>query len=196
MKTIGKCLVAVIIASLLQSCTVMYLNVRNKLDVKEPIQKVDSCNIAYSLSLTSVTRTNSYGVKNDTKEAIQKMQNQYNESTKQIFDKKGCQARLAEKEEEANFKIKVARDILLSALPQEYLAGLTLFIIPAWGTKENQYQYTFENITTKETHTYFIDHHALTQAFLFPVFWISFFMMDEDRMYKESLLNFIEASNK
>lgn len=194
MKTVGKCLAALIISLLLQSCTIMYLDVRNNLTPGTAAERNESCNVNYSLSLSSVSHTNTYGVRDTDKDELQKLRNQYTESTKEIFSKKGCTTNYVENEKDANFKIRVVRYRHLSALPQEYLAGLTLFIIPAWGTKEGEYQYTFENVSTKKSHTYYVDQHQITQMFLFPVFWISFITMDEDKVYKEALTNFIEGS--
>jgi len=118
----------------------------------------------------------------------------YYESTKEIFNKIGCSANYVENEKAANFKIKVVRYKHLSALPQEWLTGLSFGLIPSWGTRENEYQYTFENVNKNKANTYYVDKHSFNHIILFPIFWVSFFTIDEDKVYKEALTNFIEGS--
>jgi hypothetical protein len=194
MKTAGKCLLTAIIALLLQSCTIAYLDVRNNLNPSIPAERSKSCNVKYSISVSGIVDSYSSFGALDYDNELRKFKNNYNESTKEIFSKLGCIANVVDKEGDANFKIKVVRFFDKSTLAQDYLTGLSFGLIPSWGTKEAQYRYTFEDVTKNKIHTYSVDEHDFSHIILFPVFWISFITMDEYKVYKEALTNFIEGS--
>ena len=82
----------------------------------------------------------------------------------------------------------------MSALPQEWLTGLTCGAIPSWGTRYGEFKYRFENTPRQTSHTYFVDRPAFNHIIVFPVFWVSFFWPDEIDLYKKALANFLDNS--
>lgn len=184
-----------VIALMLQSCTIASYEIRNKLVSSEDQNNNEPCEIKYFLSVSSGYCTNTYGISYEHRaEVLNSLKNQYIKATNEIFGKKGCLSSNVENERDANFKIKVERLRQLSALPQEYLTGLSFGIIPSWGTREGELKYSF--IEESKRYTYYIDTHAFNHIILFPVFWIMFITLDEDAIYRESITNFIESATR
>jgi hypothetical protein len=135
--------------------------------------------------------TNNSGIQEHNEDVLLTAKKEYIESTKEIFNKYGCKANYVETEQDANFKIRVVRFRNISPLPQEALTVLSFGLIPSWGTKEKVIEYSFNDISKNRSHGYYIDEHTYNHILLFPIFWINFISMDENRTYKETLTDFI-----
>lgn len=169
---------------LLQSCWVMYYQVRNTLSSDPSREYSETCDITtYFISIKMPESTWS-----------QKYKNEYIEATQELFDKKLCVARRVDREEDANFKIRIAISYQIGESPQAWLTGLSFGLIPSWGTSPGVFEYTFENMSTKQGHTYFIDRKDYSGILFFPIFWVNFITLDEIDVYKKTLTNFIESS--
>ena len=105
-----------------------------------------------------------------------------------------CNATYVEKDDDATLEIHIKHLSQLSALPQEWLTGLSFGLIPSWGTRESEYTYSFKEKSTGKSHTYMVDSKSYNHLILFPVFWVSFFTLNEKRVYKNALTNFLEHS--
>ena len=188
-----KLVVVLITALLLSSCTVAHYQIRNSL-TNASQEHSKPCDIKYSLDITSGSRTNTFGVRDSKEDEMQKLRRKYIESTKKVLNKNGCTATYVITEGEANFKVRVERLRNISALPQEWLTGLSFGLIPSWGTRPSQYIYTFDDTETKKQNIYYIDEKSYNHLILFPVFWVTFIMLDEFNVYEKSLSNFTEGS--
>ena len=193
MENARKCVVFFIAALLLSSCTVAHYQIRNRLSNASQ-EHGEPCDIKYSLDITSGSRTNTFGVRESKEDKLQKLKSKYIESTKEVLNKKGCTATYVKTEGEANFKVRVERLLNISALPQEWLTGLSFGLIPSWGTRPSQYIYTFEDTKTKKKHNYYIDQKSYNHLILFPVFWVTFITLNEFNVYEKALTDFIEGS--
>ena len=156
---------------------------------------VDSCKITFSLDLQSGHSTNSFGKKLHEIEALKELKEKYIKSTLSTLTSLGCSANQTLNKEDSNFSINVSRQLQLSALPQEWLTGLSFGLIPSWGTKYGQYVFTFTHNERGKSFSYQIDQHNYNHIILFPVFWVTFFTADdEQRAYTNVLTNFVKSS--
>jgi hypothetical protein len=179
-------------AFLLQSCTVAYYDLRNEL--KGPEKPKLSCFVKYSVDLVSGGYTNTFGFKETKKEWMEKEKQRFVADTRDVLSAKGCEAAYVQDENSATLQIQVKHLAYVSALPQEWLTGLSFGLIPSWGTRPSEYTYVFDDKSSGWSHTYTVDNKSYNHLILFPVFWISFFTLDENRVYKNALNNFLGHS--
>lgn len=178
---------------LLQACTIAVNNIRDPLPKTTQTHK-STCNINYSLVIDSAVFTNTFGKENAEGARIQKIKNNYIVATNEALQSIECHTDYTDNPASSNLVIGIKRQTDVSALPQEWLTGLSLGLIPSWGTRPAQYIYTFTNKTDGKSHSYIVDLKTYNHIILFPVFWISFFTADEYRTYKKALINFINNS--
>ena len=178
----------------LTSCTITHYKITNELAHEKPHLHNQECDIKYFFVFTSGSYTNTFGAMKDSDKRVFELQKKYEESISNILSDKGCKASQVNSENSANFTIQVERQMSISALPQEWLTGLSLGLIPSWGTRPKQFVYTFGDNTTGSKHSYTIDQKSYNHLILFPFFWISFFTADELNVFEETLNNFIENS--
>ena len=138
-------------------CTVATHDLRDELEANS---MPADCNLTFSLQLNSSTHTNSLGESPHKKEALAKLEKKYISSTAEALENIGCKSKHASQNDKANLSINVSRQLYLSALPQEYLTGLSLGLIPSWGTRPDQYIYTFTNLNNGKTHSYHVDQNS------------------------------------
>jgi hypothetical protein len=181
------------VSLVLQSCTIAHYQIANKLHTHAGIKSKNSCNISYHISIDTnprqFTRKPQY---ND--DQLKKDNEVYVQSTEKVFTDHGCAVQKVEIAEEADFKIEITQSPLWSALPQEWLTGLSFGAIPSWGTREREYTFGFNDIKLKKEHIYVIDNKSYNHIILFPVFWITFVTLDKGDVYAEALSNFLENS--
>lgn len=173
----------------LQACTVAYYNLNNKLADPSPLYERGE-NVAYHLSVNAkpeqLTRDAHY-----TPSQIQQMMRRYSESTKKVFGQEGVIATEVETPDDASFLINISSTPFFSALPQEWLTGLSFGLIPSWGTRHNEYSYAFEAVGVKSVHTYTVDSKSFNHLVCLPFFWTMFFTLDEPKVYEEALRNYL-----
>jgi len=189
-----KPITLILIALLLCSCSIAHYEIVNELPSNQSHTHTEECNISYFLIFTSGSYTNTFGSKKDTDERTLKLQNKYQESIENVLKNKGCKITQASNQNQANFIIEVKRQLSRSALPQEWLTGLSFGLIPSWGTRPEQFIYKFEDKRRKTKHSYAIDQQSYNHLVLFPVFWVTFFILDEFNVFEETFNNFIENS--
>lgn len=185
-------LAIVCLSIMLQGCTISYYELRNEIAPKAYSEKVSSCDFDYSFTMDDYRRFRTIGNQPNPR-AAEALDN-YIMATQAVLLQKGCKANKIEDKDKAEFKIDVLRAPQLSALPQEWLTGLTFGVIPSWGTRYGEYEYTFENALVKKNHKFFVDRPAFNHIIVFPVFWLSFLWPDEIELYKKALTNFLEHS--
>src|SRR5256885_3429976 len=176
----------------LQSCTIAYYDLRNELE--GDAKPKSSCAFKYSVILTSGRYTNTFGVRETEKERLQKEKERYVADTRDVLIAKRCDVLYVERDEDATLQVRVEHLAYISALPQEWLTGLSFGLIPSWGTRTSEYNYSFNNKSSGKSHSYTVDTKSYNHLILFPVFWINVFTLDESRVYKDALNNFLERS--
>jgi len=186
-------LLAIVLLMLIhQGCTITYYELRNEIAPKTSSEKMKSCDFNYSFKMDDYRKFRTIG--NQPNPRAAEDLDKYIKATQAVFTQKGCKANKVEDKDKAEFKIDVLRAPQLSALPQEWLTGLTIGVIPSWGTRYGEYEYTFDNALLKEKHKFFVDRPAFNHIIVFPVFWLSFLWPDEIELYKKALANFLENS--
>lgn len=189
-----KCIlskVVILVTLFLSGCSIITYELRDELS---ETKSMDSCDISFTIDLQSGSHTNSFGEKKHKDERLKNLKESYITSTISTLSKLGCTTKKAPSVADSNFSIKVSRQLQISALPQEYLTGLSFGLIPSWGTKYGQYTYTFTHNGSGQSYSYKIDQNNYNHLVLFPVFWVSFFTADEQEAYKDALTNFIKSS--
>lgn len=184
-------LAVVCLSVILEGCTITHYELRNEITPKVS-GKESGCDFNYSFAIDDYRRFRTLG--NQPNPRAAEDLEKYVKATEAVFTRKGCRATKIENRDKAEFRIDVRRAPQVSALPQEWLTGLTCGAIPSWGTRYGEYRYTFENVSLKDSNTYYVDRPAFNHLIVFPVFWLSFFGPDEIDLYQRALLNFLENS--
>lgn len=189
----SKSALLIIVIIVLTGCTVAYYKTDDYL--RSSIQKNDfeSCAYNYFINISAERRQLTTGTKAMDHWAVE-ARKEYIESTEKVLKRHGCSANYVDNLDQANLLINIIISPYRSALPQEWLTGLSFGLIPSWGTRRSEYLYTFTNKTDSIKHSYAIDSVAFNHLVLFPVFWITFFTLDEKRAFERALSNFIENS--
>ena len=108
-----------------QGCTYRYFKTEDNLETKKEKNVLKDCDIKYSLNLKiiKIQRTN------DPRRLEQwekRDKPEYVNISEKVFKEKGCKVLYVEDTNKANFIIDIQNFPYLSALPQEYLTGLSL----------------------------------------------------------------------
>lgn len=178
---------------ILQSCTFTRYSIRNASEYEAPATSNSSspCTFRYSISgryQPRLIHIDSFLLEG---ELNQKALDKYIEATEKAFQEMGCKAEQAERNGASNFNIELVVSPLISALPQEWLTGLSLGILPSWGTRHGEYIFRFTNKNSNRNATYYLDRFAFNHLIVFPVFWLSFMGQDEIDFYKKTLIEFV-----
>lgn len=177
----------------LQACSIAVNHIRNPLPNDAHANR-GVCNIKYSLVIDSDAFTITYGKNNTEPSRLNEIKEKYILATKEALQSIGCKSEYSDNAVSSNLIINIERHHNNSALPQEWLTGLSFGLIPSWGTRPAQYTYSFTNKENEESHSYVVDQKSYNHLILFPVFWITFITADEYKTYKEAIINFIKNS--
>ena len=109
-------------------------------------------------------------------------------ATERVLKERGCTFRRLEQKIDATLKIHVQRSRYTGALPQEWLTGLSLGLIPSWGTRESEYSYSFMLEPGARGHRYTVDTFSISHLLLLP---FGFFSPDDSAVYRDALRNFL-----
>lgn len=191
MKNQMKAIILILFVLHFTSCTIVHYKITNEL-AKEKSHTHSQCDINYFLVFTSGIYTNTFGDQKDSDKRALELQKKYEESIEKVLSYKGCKINKADSANAANFIIQVKRQLFMSALPQEWLTGLSFGIIPSWGTRPEQFVYTFEDKKTGTKHSYIIDEKSYNHLVLFPVFLFTYSKLTEFNVFEETFTNFIE----
>lgn len=193
MKTLIRNCFSFLSILLLQACTIAVNNIRDPLPETSQTHK-GACIINYSLVVDSAVFTRTFGKDNTEDAQLKKFKKNYIIATNEALQSIGCHSEYTDNPASSNLVIDIKRQMYVSALPQEWLTGLSFGLIPSWGTRPDQYIYAFTNEMDGKSHSYIVDEKSYSQIILFPVFWISFITADEYRTYKKALINFVKNS--
>jgi hypothetical protein len=194
MKRRIKITVSILVSLLFSACTIANYQTRNMFNNTGPLVHNEPCDIKYTFVITSGSRTNTYGVRDTKEDQLQELKNRYIESTEKVLKNHPCAIAYVEDGDQANFKVRVERMRDLSALPQEWLTGLSLGLIPSWGIRPNTFVYTFDDTKAGKYHSYYIDERTYNHILLFPIFWVNFLTPNEFDVYEKSLINFVQGT--
>ncbi len=181
---------AIFAVPLLESCAVAHHTIRNDIwdtGAKMPTNKA----ISFYVDIYSGHHTNTYGVRETANADLVALQARYIKTTLATLTRLGYRAHAVDSRDDAYLNINVHRFIQLSALPQEWLTGLSFGLIPSWGTRHGEFEYRFETNINPMVHTYRVDRKSYNHLLLIPVFWVSFFTLNEQKPYQEALVHFV-----
>lgn len=179
----------------LQSCSVSYYKHRNELLATTDYLPSSDCTISYSLAIRSSLTTNTYGTIENRKR-INKMKSDYLPSIERVFQHYGCNAESESDQTKSNFHILIEESPKVSALPQEWLTGLSFGLIPSWGKRPAELTFEFTDKQKEISKKYIIDTISISHISLFPIFWLTFFTLDNNKTFEKSLSEFIEHGHE
>lgn len=187
-----RTILALVALAALQACTIAYNDLRGKIGGMATPAK--DCIINYFLIFSSGHYTNTFGAQETREDRAGKIRRGYIRDTQTALAEIGCKATNVSDPAEATLEIVVERLPHISALPQEWLTGLSLGVIPSWGTRPSEYRYSFKDKRSGKSHTYAVDTKSFNHLALFPFFWITFLTANESGVYKNAVTNFMEHS--
>jgi hypothetical protein len=167
-------------ATLITGCTVGWTELRSE----NTAPRSWVCPASLNVNVSSGHGAN--GPKETKPETIRTLEAQYRAVAEDTLLERGCVPDNSETGE--TLQIKVEEMQQLSALPQEWITGLSLGLIPSWGTRPAEIRFTFTQ--GSRTATYLVDDKRVNHLVLFPVFWLSFFLVDNEAEFKKALNDF------
>ena len=170
------------IAVLISGCTVGWLDLRTESKTSSGWQ----CPLALTVNLTSGYTTNTFGPKEEKPDRVREQEQRYRHLAEQVLRERQCV--LKEGAEGEILSIEINEMQHLSALPQEWLTGLTFGLVPSWGTRPAEIRFSFSQEPRKAA--YLVDDKRVNHLILFPVFWVSFFLMDKEKEFENALNDF------
>lgn len=180
-------ILTIVLFVFLNACSVVSYQLR---DERPKLAGLSSCQISFALKLN--TRHFSISQNHSPHEIVthNKLIRSYIDSTKKKLTSLGCRVSQVTGLEDANFIIDIERNLYVSALPQEWLTGLSFGLIPSWGVKYGQYVFSFTHIDSNTQYSYQVDQYNYNHLLLFPFFWVTLITADEQRIYQKALTNF------
>ena len=187
-----KHLLILISLTFLEGCTVGKFDLREKeYQIPNNSNVQWTCPSRFTLSMERKVHTNTFGKKKSKPELISKTKREFEIITENKLNELNCLAN-----DKINSKIDTVLEInilenkSLSALPQEWLTGLSFGVIPSWGTRPEQWIFEFKQ--GDYIRSYVVDDSRFNHIVAFPFFWLSFFTMDIESKYKEALTEFTQ----
>lgn len=174
-------------------CTITYYKLRDEPASSASVNKGDGCDFNYVFLMDDYRRFRTIGNQPNPR-AVEDLE-KYMQATEKVFAQRGCKANKVEDLDKAGFRIEVVRAPQLSALPQEWLTGLTAGAIPSWGTRYGEFTYTFTNVALQKKKSYYVDRPAFNHIIVFPFFWLSFLGPKEIELYEIALTTYLTRSN-
>ncbi|MDR2213359.1 MAG: hypothetical protein LBE21_07020 [Pseudomonadales bacterium] len=168
----------------------MQYNLHNQLSGAAALR--NGCPESYAVTLQSALYTNTFGVNPSDTKRLDEEKAGYARAIREILLSRGCTASYVAMDGALDIRIK--HMAYVSALPQEWLTGLSLGLIPSWGTRPPEYEYTFENHVSGFSRTYTVDVTTYNHLILFPLLWVNLLLPMEKDRFKTALVNFLEHS--
>ena len=195
MNNKSKLVIVILSSLLLQSCSILFLKLRNKLSSSSYSSYGKPCEVKFSIYLEGYKRrpTNSSFAWLHLDPYYEDRLQEYIDTTIEIFREKNCTAEHVEYGKE-NLKIRIVKAGFRRAAPQDYLTGLSLGLIPSWKTDLDEYKFYFDNVSVKRHVNYSVDMKTYAHLVFFPVFLVTFFTLNEMPYYENAMRNFIENS--
>ena len=177
-----RCLL-VLAATFLTGCTVGWLDLR-KIDAAEAAW---NCPSSAAVTYSRANFTNTFGANQADSKHNQEMARRYELIAKEVLNELGCSTA----GQGSPLVVKIEQVQYLSALPQEWLTGLSFGLIPSWGTRPAEAQFTFEH--GEKSAVCVVDDTRINHLVLFPVFWVSFLLVDYEREFRQALRDYAKA---
>lgn len=174
----------ILTTTLMSGCTVGWLDLRAEHASKTAWQ----CPAAVQVSYASSIYTNTFGEKRATSEEDAEAAQKYEATVGRVLTQLGC----GESSLGAPLIVEIQHLHKLSALPQEWLTGLSFGLIPSWGTRPAEARFTF--IQGNEKASYVVDKISVNHLFLFPVFWVSYLLADFEQEFTKALMDYAGTS--
>ncbi len=179
----------------LQGCTVGWYSLRDSdgnVKVENIAERV--CPTEFELKVRSSRYTNTFGGKESRSDYVLEIERKLRLVTENTIKTHNCSG-LGEINSLGSNKlnVEVIEQKYLSALPQEWLTGLSFGLIPSWGTRPEQWKFKFESSGISKE--FVVDDTRFNHIVAFPVFWLSFPLMNVESKYEKALVEFIKTPN-
>ena len=174
--------IPLILAALLTGCTVAWHDLRMESKSSSGWQ----CPKTLGLTLNSGHTTHIFGTKEEKPTLVKEKELRYRHLAEQILQRRGCG--LKDSANGGALNIEIVELQQLSALPQEWLTGLSLGLIPSWGTRRAEIQFKFSQ--DQRVAVYSVDDKRINHLVLFPIFWISFLLPDSEKEFEKAFNDF------
>jgi len=171
-----------VLSSLISGCTVGWLDTR----VDTRAQSGWKCPTTLSVVVNSGSTTNTFGPRSAEPERIKEAEGRYRKVAERTLRQRQCV--LSEGATGEALEIRIEEMQQVTALPQEWLTGLSLGLIPSWGTRPGEVRFSFSQ--GARTSTYLVDDKRVNHLVLFPVFWLSFVLSNNEEEFTEALRDF------
>ena len=145
-----------------------------------------ACPASLKVDVVSGYGTNTFGPKGTKPEMVRELETQYRAVAQGVLLERKCVPSDSGAGEVLQIKVEEMQE--LSALPQEWLTGLSLGLIPSWGTRRAEIRFTFTQGT--RTAAYLVDDKRVNHLVLFPVFWLSFILANNEAEFEKALNDF------
>lgn len=170
------------LAGSLGACTVGWTEVRTgSKQAGSPWQ----CPARVEFALSSGHTTNTYGAKPATEAQLAEVQAAYRGTVLELLAAKGCRL---DGSGVGTLRIDVDDLQQVSALPQEWLTGLSFGLIPSWGVRPAEVTYAFSQ--GDRTAVFYVDDRRVNHLVLTPVFWLNFLLNRPQADFATAFENF------
>jgi hypothetical protein len=112
----------------------------------------------------------------------------FRSATAEVLAKKGINASFVEDKKNSDIQVQITREHFYT-LEQEYLTGLSLGIIPSWGTRVNKFIYRIA--TSSEQVSVHVDETTYNHILLMPICLLQLPFMTDTSIYKYALSQYI-----
>lgn len=182
----------ILFALLLPSCTIAWYEIRNELPANRVMEQAGSCYLTYSLVVKEGCCTSAHGIRQPD-DRLRRISGEYARATERILNDRGCVAKRVELDDDTDLKVQVDLLLDLKTLPQDWLTYLSLGVVPSWGTRPDQYVFTFEDKNANVRNSYPVDLKSASHLLLFPLSWTALITVDEVKAYEEALAGFLDS---
>lgn len=190
----GRALFIASLSVLLQACTVGHHRIRPGKDVpgRATSKCPEPCSISYSIEVEYRMRL-SHSRPPFGGDAPERIRQKYIEATDMALKEAGYRFERVNRREDADFIAEVLEAPFVSALPQEWLTGMSLGLIPSWGTRYGELAFRLTNRQTGRSITRYVDWWSFNHLIVFPVFWLTILNADSDvELYRDELIQFVK----
>jgi len=147
------------------------------------------CPTEFVLQARGSSYTNSFGEREFHPDAVLWLERTFSALTEGVLHEHTCSGeRQATAAGSGTLHIEVIQYTHLSALPQEWLTGLSFGLIPSWGTRPEQWKFVFAMNDVQKV--FAVDKTTFAHIAVLPFVWLS---EDVETSYKKALVTFMNG---
>ena len=179
----------------LQGCTIGWLELRQESShMNSQPPSLWECPEMIHVSYSGGTYTRTGGERKYDEVRANELREEYLQSTLSELGRVGCRPQCFEQCFESDWsrstlEIEINEMQYLSATGGEYITGLSFGLIPSWDTREAELR--FKMLQYDRVGIYVVDDKRFNHIIVFPIFWLSFLMPDEQQKFVNALQDYI-----